>query len=381
MDHPQRTAALNMTRVHVYRSLVMVLCLLSAGCKRTQETQVSAITAVSAPAPAQPPKPTNPALARGSELYTKMCAVCHGEHGEGYKADNAPALNQQDLLAAADDGFLGYTIADGRPGTTMSAWSMARGGPLADGDIRALIALIRSWQTVPMVKLDEGPVVGAAQRGKQLFERACERCHADAGPHVRVKSHEFLANASTGFLRHALRVGRAPGRMPSFQSELGNEGMEDVVAYLRSLPTWSTPEAPASAQRPPPLPLGPVPLNPSGPLPNHFNKYPQMTGVDTVHAELERGARMALLDARAPSDYMTGHITGAVSVPFYDPSPYLAALPKDAWLVCYCGCPHAESGVLAEQLLKAGFEHVTVLDEGLGVWVARGHEVSAGTDP
>ena len=106
-----------------------------------------------------------------------------------------------------------------------------------------------------------------------------------------------------------------------------------------------------------------------------------MTPVETVHAQLERGARMALLDARVPTDYAQMHIQGAVSVPFYDPSPYLHALPKNAWLVCYCGCPHAEAGALAEKLLNAGFRKVTVLDEGLPMWVERGYPLQPGTQP
>ena len=93
------------------------------------------------------------------------------------------------------------------------------------------------------------------------------------------------------------------------------------------------------------------------------------------------GARMALLDARAPSDYINQHIAGAVSVPFYDPTPYLAKLPKNSWLVCYCACPHAESGSLADRLLKAGFKKVTVLDEGLGAWAQKKYPVSSGEKP
>ena len=65
-------------------------------------------------------------------------------------------------------------------------------------------------------------------------------------------------------------------------------------------------------------------------------------------------------------------------MPFYDPAPYFDALPKDTWLVCYCACPHAESGQLARELVAHGFTKVTVLDEGLGVWKARGYPVSTG---
>ena len=84
---------------------------------------------------------------------------------------------------------------------------------------------------------------------------------------------------------------------------------------------------------------------------------------------------------RARHAWCVSHIRGAVSVPFYDPSPYLAALPRDAWLVCYCGCPHAESGSLARQLQEAGFRKVTVLDEGLSVWGEKGHPLSSGLTP
>jgi rhodanese-related sulfurtransferase len=75
---------------------------------------------------------------------------------------------------------------------------------------------------------------------------------------------------------------------------------------------------------------------------------------------------------------MREHITGAVSVPFYDPSPYFDKLPKDTWLVCYCACPHAESGQLARALNAKGFSKVAVLDEGLGVWKSRGYPMTAG---
>jgi cytochrome c oxidase cbb3-type subunit 3/ubiquinol-cytochrome c reductase cytochrome c subunit len=90
---------------------------------------------------------------------------------------------------------------------------------------------------------------------------------------------------------------------------------------------------------------------------------------------------MALLDAREPSAYTILHIKGAVSVPFYDPSPYLDKLPRDAWIVCYCACPHAESRALAKALMDAGFPKVTVLDEGLGVWKSRNFATNAGATP
>src|SRR5579859_8097602 len=75
----------------------------------------------------------------GQELYARMCAVCHGAAGEGYRADQAPALAHPDFLASATDVHLRNAIADGRAGSTMSAWSSLHGGPLGDTDVRAIV--------------------------------------------------------------------------------------------------------------------------------------------------------------------------------------------------------------------------------------------------
>jgi len=46
----------------------------------------------------------------------KVC-LCHGARGEGYVADKAPALGNQDFLVSVNDEFLRRAIANGRPGT------------------------------------------------------------------------------------------------------------------------------------------------------------------------------------------------------------------------------------------------------------------------
>jgi cytochrome c oxidase cbb3-type subunit 3/ubiquinol-cytochrome c reductase cytochrome c subunit len=318
-------------------------------------------------------------VARGAALYAQMCAVCHAEHGEGYKADQATALNQQDFLASVSNDFLGFAIAHGRKGTTMSAWLQDRGGPLSEADIHALIARLRVWQKQPSVTLDERPVQGDADHGKQLFNQHCAQCHGPKTGYVRILARQFLSTATDGYLRHAIRVGRSPTPMLAYDKVLGDQGIEDVIAYMRTFP--STPELPAPDAPAPPLPLGKIPLNPSGPEPQQFQAFPAFTSVEVVHKAYARKARIGILDARAPTDYADKHIAGAVSVPFYDPSPYLQQLPKNAWLVAYCGCPHAESGALAAKLMDAGFKKVTVLDEGLLVWSDRGYPTRSGTEP
>jgi cytochrome c oxidase cbb3-type subunit 3/ubiquinol-cytochrome c reductase cytochrome c subunit len=328
------------------------------------------------------PAPPPVKLTHGAELYGRMCAVCHGAKGEGYKADQAPRLAGPEFQASIGDIALREAIKNGRMGTTMSAWSKDRGGPLGSQDVEELIQFLRTWRTSAPAVLDERPLSGDASRGEQSYARECSRCHGArgvGGPNVHIGNPQLLVTASNGFLRYAIKNGRPGTLMPSFSKTLGDAGIEDVTALLR---TWSVPPAPPPAPAPPPpIPLGPVPLNPKGPDPVGFKAQPATTPMELIHSQLVRGARMAILDARAPSDYMNEHIAGAVSVPFYDPNPYLAHLPKNSWLVCYCACPHAESGTLAAKLVDAGFKKVTVLDEGLGAWMAKKYPIHNGEKP
>jgi mono/diheme cytochrome c family protein/rhodanese-related sulfurtransferase len=323
-------------------------------------------------------------VSRGGEIYRRMCAVCHGADGQGYAADRAPRLNGQEFLRSITDESLRAAIASGRSGTTMSAWGVVHGGPLGPGDLEVLVAFIRLWQRPgPRPVLDESPIAGDPARGAETFDHTCARCHGahgTSGPEVHVGSSDFLSTVSNGYLRYAIGGGRSRTPMPSFASSLGPKGIDDVLALLRSWQSASPPQPQPPAAKPPPLPLGPVPLNPRGPEPAGFRPG-TTTPADAVKAALSKGARMALLDARAPSDYINEHIAGAVSVPFYDPAPYLPRLPKDIWYVCYCACPHAESGQLASKLGAAGYKKVTILDEGLGVWRARGYGTRTGMQP
>jgi cytochrome c oxidase cbb3-type subunit 3 len=363
---------------------------------------LAALTLVGCKRQPRPPLPrTAPAVAasasaeaervrRGADQYKRMCAVCHGERGEGYRADGAPALAQPDFLASVSDEFLEFAIAVGRTGTPMSAWRRDHGGPLSAGDILELIAFIRTWQrpAEPPLEADPGKspegasaLVGDEARGKALFEKNCERCHVPKGASVHILNRQWLVHARPAFIRQAIAKGRPPTPMVGFADALGRQGVEDVLSFMRSLPSWLAPGELAGSSKPPPIPLGPVPLHPRGPEPAGFRAFPELTTVKTVWAQSARKARMAFLDARAPSDYTTQHIEGAVSVPFYDPTPYVDALPKDAWLVCYCGCPYAESAALARQLQQRGFSKVTVLAEGLPGWLTAHHPTRQGLLP
>jgi cytochrome c oxidase cbb3-type subunit 3 len=198
---------------------------------------------------------------------------------------------------------------------------------------------------------------------------------------VRILNPQLLEHASPGFLRSVIRKGRPPTAMPAFEGKLPEESIDAAVAYLAMLPKMPLLQKAGIMPLPPPIPAGAVPLHPSGPAPIGFTPHPGFTKVEVVARELVRKARMTIVDARTPADYAQEHIAGAVNVPYYDSAPYFASLPKQGWIVCYCGCPHAESGALAQQLTAAGFRDVTVLDEGLNEWKAKGHPMRRGQKP
>jgi rhodanese-related sulfurtransferase len=75
------------------------------------------------------------------------------------------------------------------------------------------------------------------------------------------------------------------------------------------------------------------------------------------------------------------HIAGAISVPFYEVNEYAKQLPKDRYILTYCGCPHAESGKARDALRALGYPRAAVMDEGLFAWRDRGYPVRGGAKP
>jgi mono/diheme cytochrome c family protein len=80
----------------------------------------------------------------GQRLFAASCAGCHGRQGEG---GEGPALNNQVLLATATDSFLVETIARGRRGTPMPAFTepSAVYPSYSRVEIESIATYIRSW--------------------------------------------------------------------------------------------------------------------------------------------------------------------------------------------------------------------------------------------
>ena len=324
-----------------------------------------------------PSGPDPAAVTRGEALYAQYCDFCHGSTGEGYLSDNANALNQQSFLSTSTDAFLRDAVIHGRPGTPMSAWGDEKGGPLSTADVGDLVALLRSWQTEPNLDVHQQVVTGSAVRGKLPYAEQCAVCHGAEGEGVTALSLNnpwFLHTASDGFIRHAIVGGRPGTTMPPFGERLRGFEIDDIVALIRS---WAVP---VDGSGPPPFEpnLEDAILNPEGEAPAFTLREGRYAPAAEVKAALDTGNRMVLIDARPTADYLTGHIEGAVSLPFYDVAAAAETLPKDVTYITYCGCPHAISTQAADALLEADFETVVVLDEGYYFWVDQGWPVEVG---
>lgn len=319
----------------------------------------------------------DPRIERGNATYQKYCALCHGDQGQGYVADNANALAHPEFLATATDDFLKRAIARGRPGSTMSAWGLAKGGPLNDAQVDELVAFLRYWQRTDTLAVHGDKVTGEPSRAESLYADQCQSCHGPRGAggrYMSIANPEFLFSASDGFLRHAIAKGRGGTPMPGFSGSLTDQQIADLVVLIRS---WQRPPSDAAQQLPDAT--APAVINPSGPEASLGDG--RFAPVDVVYREYARGAKLVILDARPPADYVLEHVKGAISVPFYDVDKHLARLPKDVWIVAYCGCPHAESGAAIDALAARGYTKGKVLDEGVFVWKARGYPMSSGIAP
>ncbi len=83
----------------------------------------------------------------GKTLFTNNCGECHGDNGKGLIA---PALNNQEFLSAASNGYILATITIGRSNTKMPGWGYESEEykVLSSKEREDITAFIRSWQRI-----------------------------------------------------------------------------------------------------------------------------------------------------------------------------------------------------------------------------------------
>ncbi len=94
-----------------------------------------------------------------------------------------------------------------------------------------------------------------------------------------------------------------------------------------------------------------------------------------------RSKQVVILDARPASEYIAGHIAGAISVPVDDLQRRLAQLTKNKVYVAYCRGPYCVYADRAVELLRANGRRARRLRDGFPEWRAAGLPVAGGVQP
>ncbi|HSH28562.1 MAG TPA: cytochrome c, partial [Thiohalobacter sp.] len=110
----------------------------------------------------------------GARLYAQMCAVCHGDAGDG--GVGVP-LRLPAFQAGVPDAYLEQTIRLGRPGRVMPGFDY-----LSDAEVDAIVEHIRSWYDGERPEFSQAArIAGDAKQGAQLYAKHCAQCHGDQG--------------------------------------------------------------------------------------------------------------------------------------------------------------------------------------------------------
>lgn len=315
---------------------------------------------------------------KGSALYKKYCSMCHGLNGEGYLADEASALSNQNFLVSASDDYIIQGILRGRPGTPMSAWAKEKGGTLSPEDAAAILYFLRTWQKEPSIHLSNVTVKGNIENGAKIYQRWCSACHGkqgDGGKAIKLNNPVFQETASDGFIHYTIENGRRKTPMSAYKNTLSSKEIDDVVSYVRTLKIKDELRETVAVDKEAysKVILEKGVLNPGNPPANFSLVDNRYVPADDVYAAYTAGRSFIIIDARPKSDYLRGHIKGAISIPFYDIESAVGLLPRDIWIVTYCVCPHALSGKAADTLKAADYDKVAVLDEGFFFWQNKGY--------
>ncbi|MBW2465151.1 MAG: c-type cytochrome, partial [Deltaproteobacteria bacterium] len=265
-------------------------------------------------------RPTTGNVAKGLGLFTEHCATCHSTDRE---QATAPHLEHPAFQELATNGYLEHSIRFGRPGTPMEPW----GDRLADEEIDDLIAAVRSFGAT------QGRGPGAPPQGNR-------------GNQGNQGNHDAHHNHAHAWENHPGDDDDRPNPVLDVWAQIGAD--ELVLGQDNQAPAFSL-------------------------------RGRWYVSAEQLGRALTRRQKMILLDARAMSDWLTGHLPGALPVPFYADSDTFDRIPDDdTWVVIYCGCPHAAADRVATRLRARGIDHIAVLDEGYFHWRDNDYPVVTG---
>lgn len=208
---------------------------------------VALIFAGTLPLIVQAQTPSNDPIEVGRLLYGENCAVCHGLDGNG----RVGAQLAKDWPSLRPDRVIASVIASGIPGSAMPAWSQAKGGPLRDDQIEAIVAYILTWESgaprllpatpTPVLRPPLTPppdVQGDPNRGATLYDQNCAVCH---GANLEGRIGATLAKNWPSIrpdqsLRTVISNGIQGSPMPAWSQAKGGPlsqaEIDDLVAFV-----------------------------------------------------------------------------------------------------------------------------------------------------
>ena len=102
---------------------------------------------------------------------------------------------------------------------------------------------------------------------------------------------------------------------------------------------------------------------------------------ETLLERQQKGDEAAfVLDVRSPEEYASGHVPGAVNIPYDQIASRIAEVPKDQDVVLYCKSGR-RAGIAAEVLAGQGYTRLQHLEGDIVAWVEKGRPVETPKDP
>jgi rhodanese-related sulfurtransferase len=87
-----------------------------------------------------------------------------------------------------------------------------------------------------------------------------------------------------------------------------------------------------------------------------------------------------VLDVRSPEEYASGHVPGAVNIPYDQIATRIAEVPKDKDVVLYCKSGR-RAGIAAEVLAGQGYDRLQHLEGDIVAWVNQGRPIETENEP
>lgn len=94
-------------------------------------------------------------------------------------------------------------------------------------------------------------------------------------------------------------------------------------------------------------------------------------GVDALHARLQAGEQIQVIDVREPWEWAQGHIAGATHIPLQSLPERLGEIDatREAAFVCHLG---GRSEMATRFVLRRGLDRAANVAGGMDAWEARG---------